>query len=744
MVKGLELLTYALLLTPLVVFYKTIFPYVFPKVIYFRTIVEVMLVLWVPLAVWVPRYRPSWRHPITMAFTAFLGAMVLSMMLGVDPLQSFWGDSERMMGVLTLVHLYVFFLITTSTFRTFSIWRRVLSFAVVVSLGLSLYGLGQFTGLLKGDPGQAISSTLGNSIYWGGYCLLHIFLGFYLLCNTDRVFTRVFFAGTILVNIVGLFAAGSRGSAIALFVTIGGLSICIPMLLSSKKAKKISIVVIGAFWVFSLVFSSLLFTDTGKTWAQHSLSGGMQKIIYRTFEGSDRVALWNIAFQAFFQKPWFGWGPENFSVAANQYLGGSEFSVLMAPWYDRAHNQHLDVLVFGGGIGFVAYLFFFFALFITWNTLLKNSHTFSHRVGILFLGGFFLASIVKDITAFDSVASVIIFYLVVSFVVAYSSFQEIPTIPSEEKWKEPVSYKTPCVIGLICFVVVGFFLFIFNIRPLIQSMTALEGAEQILGSSYQSGFLLLKKALALDTFINPEILPRFPFFLARIFDSSLVPTEQKIDMLNFSIQETKKSLSRHPSDVRLHLTQFSLYAMLSVLDKKAIEKTEESITQAIIYSPRKLEFYRDTVSFFLRYGDRNKAAEWGEKLVDASARFQNNPALGHFQLSEVYLQAGELTSALKELEQARKGGYSVYPREYSLLLMQTLPMHKKYDSALVFFDQAAQRFPRNQEFQAFRIVAYHKAGERKASEIFLKKLGEQDAQTAKDIHRFLQDLQKGK
>ena len=69
--------TYLILFTPLVFVRDFFFPYVVPKTIFFRIIVDIILIVYILLVISNRRYRPR-INALTIAITVFLGMTIFS------------------------------------------------------------------------------------------------------------------------------------------------------------------------------------------------------------------------------------------------------------------------------------------------------------------------------------------------------------------------------------------------------------------------------------------------------------------------------------------------------------------------------------------------------------------------------------------------------------------------------------------------------------------------------------------
>jgi len=143
----------ASLVVPLIVATDFFFPYVVPRNIFFRVVVEVGAASLV-LALCLGRNTLDLRdEPILWSLVAFLAAASLSALLSPAPTHSFFGDFERMGGVWAWFHLALFFLLLR-TLRDED-WNWILNGALLVSLVVGAIAIRQHFAI-----GPASSSTL--------------------------------------------------------------------------------------------------------------------------------------------------------------------------------------------------------------------------------------------------------------------------------------------------------------------------------------------------------------------------------------------------------------------------------------------------------------------------------------------------------------------------------------------------------------------------------------------------------
>jgi len=132
--------TYLALFTPFIFIRDYFFPFVVPKTIFFRIVVDIIFISYVLLAVSNPKYRPK-ITPLTISITIFLGILILTSVTGVNFTRSFWSVFERMTGLLTFFHLYAFFLVLSSVFKERKYWERILTVSILVGALICLYAI---------------------------------------------------------------------------------------------------------------------------------------------------------------------------------------------------------------------------------------------------------------------------------------------------------------------------------------------------------------------------------------------------------------------------------------------------------------------------------------------------------------------------------------------------------------------------------------------------------------------------
>ncbi|OGY90178.1 MAG: hypothetical protein A3B30_04315 [Candidatus Komeilibacteria bacterium RIFCSPLOWO2_01_FULL_52_15] len=198
-------ITTVILATPLFTFANFYFPFITPRNFIFRIAVEILLVVYALLVIQNRRYAPT-KNLAIIFLAAFVGALTLASIQGVNPMFSFWSGFERMDGLITFYHLLVFLVVLVSIFRTEEQWHPLLGNSLVIAFLIAMVGLSQFRQvniLLASSGGERISATLGNATYLAAYLLLNVFFALYFLQKPAGSYSvRIFRNGIIALDVL--------------------------------------------------------------------------------------------------------------------------------------------------------------------------------------------------------------------------------------------------------------------------------------------------------------------------------------------------------------------------------------------------------------------------------------------------------------------------------------------------------------------------------------------------------------
>ncbi len=179
----------------------------YPKTVFFRTLTEIIFIFYLLLIFLDSRYLPK-ISLLVLIVSVFVGISLLSSFTGINFHRSFWGDLQRVEGVILHLHLLVFFLIIISVFQKREEWIKLFRLTVIVSAISSLAGILQKLGIFSFyalELPDRISGTFTNSDFFAPYITLNIFLAIFLISTEKERHWKVIWTWILVLNYLTLF-----------------------------------------------------------------------------------------------------------------------------------------------------------------------------------------------------------------------------------------------------------------------------------------------------------------------------------------------------------------------------------------------------------------------------------------------------------------------------------------------------------------------------------------------------------
>ena len=109
---------------PLIVGSSYYFPYIVPKTLAFRVIVEVIFLAFLGLAILRKEYRSKFNLVLVLFFFYLVTVFISSALSGSFNF-SFWSNNERSEGLLLLLHLFIYLIVLSGFLRRLKDWLIV-------------------------------------------------------------------------------------------------------------------------------------------------------------------------------------------------------------------------------------------------------------------------------------------------------------------------------------------------------------------------------------------------------------------------------------------------------------------------------------------------------------------------------------------------------------------------------------------------------------------------------------------
>jgi O-antigen ligase len=636
-----------------------IFPFIVPKILAFRSLVTLMIGGYILLLFinW-REFKPKFSI-LNLALAAFLVSFSVSTFVGVDPYHSFWDNHERMLGLFTIFHYVAYYFICSSVFKNWSDWKKALKvFLVAGSIAMFIGFLQHFkSGILLSQDVTRVASTLGNSIYVGGYGLFLTFAAFLLFIKENNKTWKWLELAMGALAIIGMFFSGTRGSMLG-FAAGMGIAVLgyIIVLRDFPKTRRILV----GIAVFGVVAISLLYVFRQTDFVQKIPT--INRTINTSFasvKDSARWIAWEVAVQSWKERPVFGWGPNNFFYAFNKYYKSRSLEHGYGEtWFDNAHNIIMNTLAVQGAVGLASYLFIFLAAIIT--LVLARRKKFLERHIAVIGASFLVAHLTQNITVFENPTSYLYFMFWLAMAGSLSEKKEEQYNAAEKNNNKArrafpdkvVGSGAMATIGTVCLLII----FIFEVQPARANMKTLD-ALKYLSIQPAVGIDIMKSALAFNSPHIDDIRSDITRTVAQILSSSgdnKLGKDKSIEMLNIAFEAMLANVILHPYDIRNYLTlsQLSQAGYSLTNDTKFIGQYGENLETALKYSPKRQQIIYNLANFYLQIGKTDEAVKALAQTIEDDYKVGE----GYWRLAYTYRIIGKMDKAIETLTLAEKNG----------------------------------------------------------------------------------------
>lgn len=655
---------YVSLLCVFFVFKNLLFPYITSKQIPFNVIMEILFVVWLVLIVKFPETRPKWSY-ITFGMAAFFAIMVLSSFTGVDFNLSFWGDVERMLGAFHILHFFILYLIVITVFKEWKDWRNLFIISVIFVMFISIYGI-------NGE----IHSTIGNTAYVSGFLIFGFYFSLLLFFKDRKNNFRWLYLVPNIFYLIEFNRADTTGALVGLGFSIL-LVIFLAGVLHDNKKVKISMLAVSFVLTFSVV---LVLMNKDNEFVKNTpiLRNAVQIDINKpTFQ--TRLISWRAGIRDLKEHPLLGTGHGNYAIIFDKYFDPSFYDYTRSETYfDRAHNNVVDIASTTGLLGVFAYLFMLGAVgYYLMRGYIKNK---IGRTEFIIISGLLTAYFVQNLAVFDSFVTYISLMITLGYVFwLYNKDEDdeleqrffandyllliaLPILAliaingnnSQMFAKNNVNiFWTILVIFLIyavyaiysnkeekdelknneiiTFVVAGILSFAviyqFNIIPLKMLIGTIDG--QRVSNNPELMIEAYKKALSYNSVLDRDSITSLirPFANPNTFNS--IKKENRAEVANYIIELAEKNVRYNEHD---SLNQMMLAQILNSVSS----------------------LYKDDPEKFMHYS--NRAIEAIDKAIAASP----GRVPVYYQKAQVQMTRGENDAAVETLKYA----YDLHPKYY--------------------------------------------------------------------------------
>lgn len=616
LLAGLYLIPFIVFLNISILF----FPCITSKGFVFRILIEIIFAMYVCLAFIDNKYRPkmSW---ITKSILIFGGAILVSDLLGVSVYKSLWGNYERMEGFVLIVHLIMFYIVSSSFFCSHLKWSRFWNISIIASVIVSLYGVLQLVGYITIDPAPRVNATLGNATYLALYLVFHIFLCLYFLIDAVKPrWQKSLYILVIVFETIILYFTATRGATIGF---IGGLILVALIVILKEKEnfnlRKIFYWILGVVLIFIVIFINVKNTHFIK---ENPILARLSSFNVVDFHNDGRYFVWQIALKGVIERPIFGWGQENFNYVFYKYYDPRMYN--HDEWFDRAHDIVLDWLIAGGIVGFLAYVGIYMALlYYLWR---KKSY-FNLAEKSIFTG-LIAAYVFNNIFSFDNIISYILFFSMLAYVHSMSVIKEenANKFYTKKFGDAAVNYivlPVATVLAISC-------VYYVNV-PAIKANFALLQALSPQDAGIEKNISLFKQVYSYNSLgsLSGEATENL-LRLAIEINNFSVPGEIKQEFFSLAKEKVDIQLIKTPTATRLLVLAGTLMNCFLKYDDAIIY-----LNRAVATSPRMQKIYNELSVSYLNKREYVKTLDILKKAYELEPDYPESKIL--YALSGIYV-----------------------------------------------------------------------------------------------------------
>lgn len=659
-----------LFLAPLGIF---LFPDAFAKAVFLRIAIEIIFALAI-FSIW----KKMAAFKAKLLFWAFLFLwliMAVSTFTSSQPHQSWWDLQYRSMGFFFYSHLFIFLFMLIYFIKDEKMWNRF--FTVIISIGgiVSLLGILQWFGVYLKTDYMAVSgldrpgATLGNPNTFGAYLVILLPITLWYLSQslkTRPVFNirAVFFSVIFALEIGGLAAANSRAAILGFLVSL----ITFTLLYNFQKP-----------WIKKTAFGVLIFLIIFSV-AGIKIGFLKEVFIFNRFaslissSGATRLTAWQSGLKSFLDRPFFGFGPENFAIAFdrnyNPFFG--TMPGLDEHWWGKAHNFIVEWLTTLGIMGFTAYLLIYSYLFFALNRLRKKMRYSHSAATAAMLMTVFTGYLTYSFFNFDTpVVLTLIFTLW-----GYSYFLINGNLETAPKTKIIILPRM-AKYGLVFILFILIFVFWrYNLKPFIINAQANKTEITFLDDP-EKFFNDYAKITEKAGYIEHDLNLRF-YSSAAKYANWLVQNgqiENSIAKRKILIKRLEKNLQIQQYYTRDYIFLGDSYAYLTALENKMenFTKARDYYLGAVELSPKRQEGRMGLAQLYRSAGQYDEAIKILLGIIALNDRY--GPA--HLWLAINYFHKNELEKGTQELKKVVNSGYDL-PLENLRIMFKDKPETLQY------------------------------------------------------------------
>ncbi len=449
--------------------------------------------------------------------------------------------------------------------------------------------------------------------------VLAAFGGSYYLSRAQREsWWRAFWAIGIALFLCVMVLSGTRGAVVGMAAAVAAFAVAYALIGRLHRLRLAA----GGLAVGVLLLGVLLFAARGAPPVEALASSSLMVDRLLGIDLDDasirgRIESQRTGFQSVADRPVFGWGPENYSVAYDRHIS-VKTSITVTESFDQAHNKLLEELVTRGVVGLLAYLSIWACVFVAVARGARRQAA-GEQVFTMLIGAALLGYFVQNLFLFDTPGTVVWFMLLLGYA-AYletakapvvTGVQAQPAAPAETPaplarlsaiFRSVAAYRWAS--GAVALVVIAA-LYILVARPLQSAVIMVDALDPTNPLTWGQRLDRFERSFATFPYTANQTRVAMINDISRRFGSLTV--EDLPRTIRVVEKAEQQVLRGEPEGWRGRVAAASFYHLAAQVDARNLERARELIEEARELSPGRKETMRAEVIQYLNEGDPDGA-----------------------------------------------------------------------------------------------------------------------------------------
>jgi len=530
---------------------------------------------------------------------------------------------------------------------------RLLFIVIIMGTLMGAYGIFQYFGIdfefWTGNVGRGqVFGLFGNVNYFAEFLILPLSLSIGLLFTYRKAYNRFLLFFAVIIMGAALFLTFTRGSYLAIALTIPVLLFVFLKSTTEKAEKKYYKKLLLYFLLLIIIGLSIIYIPHPFNRKNTPLGQLRSRVTISSLtSGSSilrRVAIWKFTWMMIEDNLLLGSGLGTYDYLSLKYQAEFFAEDNNRDRYPhgfavQTHNEYLQMW---SELGIIGLLFFLGILFIYYRNVLYYIHQVNdkQKALIISLAGGVTAILIDAIFGFplQLAASLSLFWIFIGLTFAQIHILKISQEPEAENDIDNTVTARPLSLSLIVLKVILSFVIIAGmialslllIRPFMARVYWYHGNKQIIKGNFNEAVEIYEKGLKW-----------YPWQGEMYFDIGNILTNKRINTLALEYyQKAEKYVDHH---------NLPHYIANLYLKRREVGKAIPYLEKAIKYKPDK----EDMLPLQLRLGNIYlEIRKFKEAERHFSGAIKNNPesAEAYYGIARVYVNQGKKEQTVKALK----------------------------------------------------------------------------------------------